>query len=957
MTRHRAARRIRRSLATAGTLVAALTLTPLGGATADPEPGPAPATAAPADPSQRAHLGRAGTADPGYGVYRAPRHVERSAGHAPAVPEDPTRVTFRRTQPLSSALDGLDPADQRRFAAQNDMSVGKLERLAEDETLHVSRDGGLFYVDPVAQAPEGDVAPHSTPFDAPFPLSDTFFLHSAPGSSKVLYLDLDGYALPAGTAWKGGAAYNAPAFDPSGNGPGFTNDELARIQNIWQRVSEDYGSLDIDVTTQYPGYAAINRASAADTTYGGRVVITGASWDEADICGTPCGGVSYVGVIDKTGATHDYYQPSWVFEPNVAGSKATAEATSHEFGHAAGLSHDGTSTQGYYAGHNMWAPIMGVGYYRPVVQFSRGEYPDANNTEDDYAVMGSHGLVARGDDHGNAFGSGTWIYNGNTASGIIERQTDGDMFQFTSCGGPVTISANPSPVSPNLDLRLFLYNSSNGFIDSDDPLSGTVSGDVASGMSAQLTESLAYGQTYQVWVDRASRLPATSGYSTYGSRGFYQVEIDQQRTCDLYAMVNDPTTASYTIGHGRWANPAGNAPTVTHNSVGSYAVAFPGAVVVGGDVQVTAMTQGVTCNSAGWSSSTASVSCRNSAGALVDSRFSLLYTHDDDSAYVWAHSPSTAGYTPSPVWSHNPSGRPIRITRSGVGSYAVHFPGYTGADGGNVEVTSYSSGDVRCVSNGWGDQVAYVRCRDSADNPVDSAFDLLFTKRQSAGYAWADQPGAASYSPAAYWAQNPGGGGLTIKHLGVGRYKAVFAGLAGGLGNVQASAYNENNDCNVIAWSNDTVRVNCTNASGARVDSRYDLLFIPAGAISCGGSAVTVDLSVGDHATRGRDVVLGTEGSDVFDTRAGNDKVCALGGNDFLRTSGGSDRVYAGPGKDVVRAGGSRDQVLGGSGSDRGYGQGGNDRVSGQAGRGDLCNGGTGTDTRGSGCERTVGIP
>ena len=28
----------------------------------------------------------------------------------------------------------------------------------------------------------------------------------------------------------------------------------------------------------------------------------------------------------------------------------------------------------YYKGHGGWAPIMGVGYYKAVVQWSKGEY-------------------------------------------------------------------------------------------------------------------------------------------------------------------------------------------------------------------------------------------------------------------------------------------------------------------------------------------------------------------------------------------------------------------------------------------------------------------------------------------------------------------------------------------------------------------------------------------------------
>ena len=63
--------------------------------------------------------------------------------------------------------------------------------------------------------------------------------------------------------------------------------------------------------------------------------------------------------------------------------KYVAEAASHEAGHNMGLSHDGTSTAAYYGGQGSgatgWAPIMGVGYYKNLSQWSKGEYALANN--------------------------------------------------------------------------------------------------------------------------------------------------------------------------------------------------------------------------------------------------------------------------------------------------------------------------------------------------------------------------------------------------------------------------------------------------------------------------------------------------------------------------------------------------------------------------------------------------
>ncbi|HRC36429.1 MAG TPA: M66 family metalloprotease, partial [Rubrivivax sp.] len=93
--------------------------------------------------------------------------------------------------------------------------------------------------------------------------------------------------------------------------------------------------------------------------------------------------------------------------------KYVAEAISHEAGHNMGLGHDGYSGGGYYQGHGSgatgWAPIMGVGYYQSLVQWSKGEYATANNVQDDYAVMQSNGLPLRADDHGNSAGTATVV--------------------------------------------------------------------------------------------------------------------------------------------------------------------------------------------------------------------------------------------------------------------------------------------------------------------------------------------------------------------------------------------------------------------------------------------------------------------------------------------------------------------------------------------------------------------
>lgn len=52
------------------------------------------------------------------------------------------------------------------------------------------------------------------------------------------------------------------------------------------------------------------------------------------------------------------------------------------------------------------------------------EYADANNTEDDVAVIRSFGLPLRADDHGSAFASATALGTARRAVGVVERRTD-----------------------------------------------------------------------------------------------------------------------------------------------------------------------------------------------------------------------------------------------------------------------------------------------------------------------------------------------------------------------------------------------------------------------------------------------------------------------------------------------------------------------------------------------------
>jgi hypothetical protein len=414
---------------------------------------------------------------------------------------------------------------------QNALTIVETVTLLADPTVRVGVTGQIFFVENPSDPVSAALDPIS-PSPGPFPYEQTFLLHSKPGSQRTIYLDFDGHTV-TGTAWNdsfGEDPINALPFDSDGNPGSFANAELDAIQSIWQRVAEDYAPFDVDVTTEDPGYAAISRSSVGDAEYGTRLVITSRP---SNVCsGAP--GCAFLGNFDSIGATHDYLQPGgWVFSSGIANvdTKNVAEVTSHEIGHNAGLFHDGVGAghgpNTYYAGHNVWAPIMGVGYNMPIVQFSKGEYSNPSNTEDDFVVMASNGLAERADDHTNSPGTATELASSQT--GIISSENDFDAFRYSAAAsGLVTFSAQPSSVSPNLDIVLALFSSDmTTLLETSTPAVVGVSRDVALGMDAEITYQATAGETYFVRVSGGSHgTDGTSGYTRYGSIGQFTISVD-----------------------------------------------------------------------------------------------------------------------------------------------------------------------------------------------------------------------------------------------------------------------------------------------------------------------------------------------------------------------------------------------------------------------------------------------
>ncbi|MCG8337711.1 MAG: Ig-like domain-containing protein [Proteobacteria bacterium] len=250
----------------------------------------------------------------------------------------------------------------------------------------------------------------------------------------------------------------------------------------------------------------------------------------------------------------------------------------HEMGHSLGLGHMASTLENdepccadqYYDGHEvvagdgiyLWQTPMGTGSTSNpshIVQWTKGEYYGSavyntvinGNYIHDPLVELSYRLSYRFDDHVTTDPMlAERLIDGQTIEGLIERNTDVDIFKIEPTEGVVDISvvANPHDPPNTLDVGAVVYDSSGN------PIAESMPHETR-GLGAELSFDAGENEIYYLHVTGEGRGDPLgnppNGYTSYGSLGEYSVTA-------TYSEVEYPATITHGVAYyyfeGEWAS-------------------------------------------------------------------------------------------------------------------------------------------------------------------------------------------------------------------------------------------------------------------------------------------------------------------------------------------------------------------------------------------------------------------
>lgn len=351
-------------------------------------------------------------------------------------------------------------------------------------------------------------------------------LQSKPAASNVLFLNYWGGTLSQ-TIWNEDYNNNEDIiytpFSHDADATLFSQIDRYLMWLGWREVVEDYAPFDVNITTDiavYNGASSENRSMIIATT--------------SDAWFGSAGGVAN---LDSFGNNASGIGWAWNNDGDAFG-----QTMAHEAGHQMNLSHDGASGTQYYAGHGDWGPIMGAPFGKRYVQWSKGEYLNAYNVEDDLQIIGLK-LGADLDLVGDTEAGAMQI----SSSAYIEGQ-----IQPLGLGGGMDTDVYRFNLSTNENVMIDIA-----------PLLGAEAEDYGSNLSldAQLTDgvqilaqsvlssepmsnilffdaALAAGSYYLVITALTPDADWLSGFGEYGNGGIYSISMSSSAIeSDLSASV------------------------------------------------------------------------------------------------------------------------------------------------------------------------------------------------------------------------------------------------------------------------------------------------------------------------------------------------------------------------------------------------------------------------------------
>lgn len=323
----------------------------------------------------------------------------------------------------------------------------------------------------------------------------------------------------------------------------------------------------------------------------------------------------------------------------------------------------------------------------------------------------------------------------------------------------------------------------------------------------------------------------------------------------VWAVNRLPSAGATNLGPKDGGSSSGGTVVITRISVGSYEVRASGIGTVAGVAVVTPLgSEERICNVTQWGSAgsdlSAKVACWTRAGDSADSGFAFNWYQvsgtmgSPSMAYLWDNLPGNASFSPS-LYAYNSMGGSLAVSRASEGQHTIRM-GTMGYAGGTVLIGAYGGTPAVCAANEWSidgdDEVASVSCRDLAGVPLDQRFSFAFINNQGLKaydspkvYLWANNPGAARYSPMAAYRYSSPGTGMRIERSSRGTYTVQLRDQTDAIeygGSVQLTATGDGTKhCQLTSIARKKtsvpmrIGVRCYGTNGRPADSRFTLVW------------------------------------------------------------------------------------------------------------------------------------